>query len=249
MTATTGPELRCPQCGAPLPVADDAFATCASCRASLWIDLRGVVPHLLVKPRLGPGEARGAVEKYLVACEVDRPPVDMETRLAFHPWWVVEEDGRERLVAAAVASAFGAPPRAADASGVAVPFRREDAGTAEVVAPSVAAEDAAGGTGGRVVRLVHVPVCAVTFRHGQRRWTATVDAVTGAVDAVALPPASTRRIDAGAITLFCLSMIVFAVEAAVVRGFWWTLLAFAVTAAVVVGGVQAYERTIVAGRR
>ena len=254
------PRGLCPQCRAEVPL-DGAqpFTRCPHCRASLWADLSGVLQHSVLKARLGAGEARGALERYLRGAEVDPPAGESRVRLEYHPWYVIPRgldprtgDDAPALVSATHDAEFlTAPRRAAEAGDGDPPSRGEvpaDAWIAPALGPDEARAQVPGAATGASpggMRLVHVPVWRIDYAEGGRRWHAHVDAVEGDVSALMLPPASSRRMDRTA-TLWCAGAIgLFALEAAVLPGLLLPLVAFAVTGGVAVLLVRRGE----AGRR
>jgi len=226
-------QARCPQCGGPFRILpDEPFARCASCRASLYVALDRIVLHLTVRPRLGAGEARGALERFLRAAEVDPPVLSPTPRLEFHPWWLVPWARGTALVPAAPESALAHDVRDATDVGDTEPFDPAIASDARVVAPLLTAEDAAERhEGGQAdgARLRHGPLWRVGYHDGNRHHVAYVDAVEGVVDALALPASSTRRLDRSATGWFAGLTALFAVEAALIPGFCLPLLVIAGT--------------------
>jgi hypothetical protein len=238
--------MSCPQCGAAFEVrGDDPFVACGHCRASLFVDLGGLVRHLLLRPRIGAGEARGALERFLRAAEVDTVVAAPALRLEFHPWYVIPGDGGPSVVRGSSQAAFAAAPRRAAESGDAEAFDESVARTAEVVRPEISADEAVlQADGGRAegVRLLHVPVWRIDFQEGGRRFRAYVDAVEGDVSTLALPPASSRRMDGVATAWLAGAIALFAIEAAVLPGVLWPVVAFVVTGTAAVQFVRLGER-------
>jgi len=227
---------------------------CPNCRASLFVDSASVVRHSVLAPRLGAGEARGAVERFLRGAEVDALLTDVETRLELHPWWVVRDarglgDGAgPRLVRASAACALARPPRRAVEAGDDVAGDGDLLRRADTLAPEFDADEAVlraglpAGAPPPVLVLLHVPVWSVAFSTGGKRHIVQVDAVEGEVDAWTLPPSSTRRLDRDALTWFLGSMGLFALEAALLPGLVAPLAAFAATGGVAYLLVRAGER-------
>lgn len=242
------PAVPCPQCGAEVPVRDDAFLVCTHCRASLYADVDRLVRHVTLRPRLGAGEARGAVERFLLDAEVDALARDATVRLEYHPWWIVPAGGGTNLVQGAADAAFARPPHGAVEAGDGEPFDAELARSAEVLPPAFGADEAVvradlpTGSAAAAPRLLHVPVWRVDVTWDQRRYRIHVDAVEGQVDALSLPPSSAHRIDRVAATWFVGTLAVFIAEAVFVRGFWTTMGAFAVTGVALVAIVRRHER-------
>jgi hypothetical protein len=246
------PTASCPQCGGPLALGDDPFVRCGHCRAALYADVEGLVRHVVLRPRLGSGEARGALERYLRTAEVDDPPRDCALRLEYHPWWVVPTADGRFLVQGAPETAFATAPRRAAEVGEGEPFDPELARTAEVVPPTLTADEAAARAPQRPAassaaapgraRLLHVPVWRITFHHGRERYRVHVDAVEGEVDALALPPTSTARLDRVAAAWFAGTVLLLALEAALLPGFWAPVAAFVLTGWALVTLVRRTER-------
>jgi hypothetical protein len=238
--------MSCPQCGAAIDVGgDDPFVTCGHCRASLYVDLGGLLRHVFLRPRLGAGEARGALERFLRAAEVDTVLGAPAMRLEFHPWYVVPADGGAAIVRGSSEAAFAAAPRRAAESGDTEPFDESVARTAEVVRPAISADEAVAQVdGGRAegARLLHVPAWRIDFQEGGRRFRAYVDAVEGDVSTLALPPASSRRMDGVATAWLVGAIVLFAVEAALLPGVLWPVVAFAATGFAAVQFVRLGER-------
>lgn len=250
MPALPTAAASCPQCGGPLPLGEDAFLRCGHCRASLYADVEGLVRHTALRPRMGAGEAKGALERFLRTAEVDTLLRDAAPRLEYHPWWVVASGGVRHLVQGAPETAFATAPRRAAEVGDGEPFDPDLARTAEVVPPGLTAEEAAArvadatdGAPARETRLLHVPVWRITFSHGGQRYRAHVDAVEGEVDALALPPTSAARLDRVAAAWFAGTGALLTIEAALLPGFWLTMAAFALTGWGVVHLVRRGERS------
>ena len=233
--------IPCTQCGGPLPVTDDVpFVRCTHCRATLFLDLGRYVHHGAVRARLGRADVESAVLRHLEAVEAERPSHLDSVRREHRPWYVVPAPSGSVAVAAfADDDGIDASPAGrAAVSGEVVPFdsldAREDGG--DVVPPSLLADAAVARVeGGRAegVRLVHVPVDVVRWRHRGESYRAVVDAVLGSVAAPRLPPRSATKLDAQAITVMTLATAACAAEAALLPGWLLPLAANAATAAVV----------------
>ena len=241
------PEVVCPQCGAAVPLADgDSFVACPHCRASLYVDLGRLVRHVVVAPLLGAGEARGALERFLAAAEVEIAGRGASSvLLEYLPWYVVPAADAPVFVAASPEAALAVRPRSARDVGTASPFDATKLGGADVVAPTLALEDAVAETeGGRVpgAQLLHVPVWRIDFADGSARYTVYVDAVDGEVSATKLPPASSRRMDRVATMWLTGAIVLFAVEAAVLPGVLLPGAAFVATGAAIYWFVGLGER-------
>jgi hypothetical protein len=238
--------LRCPQCGGPADVDDESpFTTCGHCRATLWVDLDRLVRHAVLRPRIGAGEARGALVRFLRAAEVDCDAAGPAPRLEFHPWYVVPTDHGPRVVHAATDAVLHTPPKRATEAGGAEAADASVLRDAFVVSPSVELDDAVAAVeGGRAegARLLHVPSWRIEYDDGGNRYVARVDAVEGEVSALTLPPASTRRLDGVATAWMSGAVVLFAIEAAILPGLWLPLAAFAVTGGAFYAFVRAGER-------
>lgn len=235
----------CPQCGGPVEVGGAPLTTCGHCRATLWLDLDRFVRHAVLAPRVGPGEARGALARFLRAAEVDCDAKGPAPRLELHPWWAISAPGGVRVVRASAETAFSLPPKRAAEAGESETGDTSVLRDTEPGEPTVPLDDAVAEVeGGRPegARLVHVPSWRIDYEDGGTRYVAHVDAVEGEVSALTLPPASTRRLDSVATAWITAAIVLFAIEAAVLPGIVGPLVAFGVTGAAFFAFVRAGER-------
>jgi len=175
--------IPCPQCGGEVRLQDTSgFVRCPYCGTSLILDLSGVHPHLLYRPRHGPASVLPLVRRW---CDAERlPPASLLSppQLVYYPFWRFLGPGRPRLVPAWPTldtrwTDFPAP----DAEQVvydpaAVGAARVVEATVTEAAARVRDAHGAEGPGGD---LVHIPVYEVPIRLGKERVTLCMDACAG----------------------------------------------------------------------
>ncbi|OGB95627.1 MAG: hypothetical protein A3G35_17725 [candidate division NC10 bacterium RIFCSPLOWO2_12_FULL_66_18] len=191
-------KVPCPQCGGEVQLQETTgFAGCPFCGTSLVLDLTGVRPHLLYRPRHGGADILPLLRRW---CDAEGllPPSSVSTAdLVYHPFWRYGAQGRPRLVPAwpvlarrwtdlalpdaeqviydpaAVGAARVDEPSVAEAAA-----RRRAFGEA---APSVGAGD-----------LVHVPFYEAQVTIGPHRVQVSLEACSGRVYPEWMPPGVRR---------------------------------------------------------
>jgi len=177
-------EAACGGCGAAIPVPPaGGFVRCGFCSASLWVESRGTVRHLVYRPAIRSSEVGAAVNRWLF--EEGAPPADevIPGRLVYYPFWRVASGSRVDLHPAA-ASPEGPLDAIARPAGELVPYDPSLEEGAEVVsaaAPPPRDSDP---------WLVHVPVHHAAFSTAGRSVTVLVEATAGRVIAASPPPGS-----------------------------------------------------------
>jgi hypothetical protein len=223
------------------------FVGCPFCGTSLVLDLTGVRPHLLYRPRQKAADVLPLLRRWCDAQGLPPPSGLSAAQLTYRPFWRYVSRGHPRLIAAwpALEARWGE---------VEVPTAEQaiydPAGLAgsRVVEPSVAeaaarrrvfGEDAAAVEAGD---LVHVPFFEGQVAMGPHRMHVSVEACAGRVYADRIPQvvrdSGTRR-TFGA-TALSLGFLALFLEAMLVPPLWLAVVAVAMTGVVlywaVVGG-------------
>jgi hypothetical protein len=160
----------------------------------LALDLTGVRPHFLYRPRLTPDQLLPALRRWADRRGCVAAAGAAAPRLAYYPFWRYAQDGPHRLVPAwpTLEPAWGrlSPPDAEQAF-----FDLARTAGASVVEASV--PEAAARARSRATRegdLVHLPVYETTVRVGGVSLPISVEACAGEVIwPEATPPPGTRR--------------------------------------------------------
>lgn len=231
-TTSAPPRLPCPQCAAPIDLADDQpFRLCAHCGAALYLDLQHLVLHVHAAPRVGLAAVEGLLQKFLRAAEITTPPRQVRAELYFVPFAVFT--GHE-VVRSAPLTLFGGRPLRFEAQAFAASFEPYDAASArgQVLPPEASVEEArarAGAADDDRVRLVHVPFYRVRYLAAERRYEAVLSALDGAGQAEVLPPASSAELDRNYALWAGLALFTFCLEALLMPSLSAAMLALAPT--------------------
>ncbi len=230
--------LPCPQCGGEIHLQETTgFVGCAFCGTSLVLDLTGVRPHLLCRPRYGIAEILPLVRRW---CATERlPPASQVStpRLTFYPFWRYAVPGRPRLVAAWPAL----EPRWSEITfpeAEQVIFDPSAVGTAHVVEPEVAEAAARhrafGEAAGSLAPgdLLHVPFYEVEGLLAGHKTRLCLDACSGRVYPDRIPTAGAAS---GGRHGFGLAMAILVflgmiVEAVLIPPVWLAALVVGLTA-------------------
>jgi hypothetical protein len=189
-------KIPCPQCGGEVQLHETTgFVRCPFCSASLVLDLTGVRPHMLYRPRHGPADVAPLLRRWCDAQGLPTPSSASAPHLTFQPFWRFASQGRPRLVPAwpALEARWADVPVP---EGEQVVYDPAVAGAARVVEPSVAEAAArnrafgAGAVSTAVGDLVHVPFYDVQATIGGGRLAISVEACSGRVYPERMPPAA-----------------------------------------------------------
>jgi hypothetical protein len=183
----------CPQCGAQVRLQETTgFVRCPFCGTSLALELSGIRPHYVYRPRLRAADVLPLLRRFcdaqgLPAARLSGPP-----RLTYYPFWRYAADGRARLVPAwpTIDSRWRdvAAPDAEQAL-----FDPELVGDARLVEAAVeepAARQVATATSAG--ELVHIAFYEVRAQVGATGLDAAVDACAGGVVAGEVPQVGRR---------------------------------------------------------
>ncbi len=230
-------KVACPQCGGEVQLQETSgFLGCPFCGTSLVLDLTGVRPHLLYRPRQLAADVLPLLRRWCDAEGLPPPSGLSGAQLMYRPFWRYVSQGHPQLVAAW-------PALEARWSHVEVPTAEQviyDAtgvAGARVVEPSVAeaaarhrvfGEDAASVEAGD---LVHVPFFEGQVALGSHRLHVSVEACAGRVYADRIPQSmrdsGTRR--AFGATALTLGFLALFLEAMLIPPLWLAVVAVAMT--------------------
>lgn len=187
-------KVPCPQCGGEVPAQETTgFVRCPFCGTGLVLDLTGVRPHLLYRPRHGVADVLPLLRRWCDAQGLPPPSSVSTPHLVYHPFWRYVAQGRPRLVPAW-------PVLEARWSEVTLPegeqviYDPAAVGTARVDEPSVAEAAARRRTFGDAAAsagagdLVHVPFYEVQATIGAHRLQVSLEACSGRVYPNRIPP-------------------------------------------------------------
>jgi hypothetical protein len=231
-------KIPCPQCGGEVQLQEAAgFPRCPFCDTSLVLDLTGVRPHMLYRPRHGPAEVLPWLRRWCDAQGLPVPSAVSPPRLAYRPFWRFASQGRPRLVPAwpALEACWNDMPVP---EGEQVLFDPSSVGTARLVEQSVAEAAARsrlfGASAATVPAgdLVHVPFYEIQATVGTGRLGASVEACSGHVYAERLPAgikvSAAPRVGAGMTAV--MGFVILFLEAMLIPPPWLAALVVALTA-------------------
>ena len=204
-------KIPCPQCGGEVQLQEaTGFVRCPFCGASLVLDPTGVRPHMLYRPRHGPGEILPLLRRWCDAEGLPSPSAVPGPQTVYQPFWRFTSQGRPRLVPAwATLEARWADLPLPEAEQVI--FDPSIVGNARLVEPTVAeaaARSRVFGTSAASVSagdLVHIPFYEVQAMVGNQQLTAGVEACSGRVYPARIPAGvqtkGSRQTNAGALAV------------------------------------------------
>jgi len=243
-------KLPCPQCGGEIQLQETTgFVGCSFCGTRLVLDLTGVRPHLLCRPRHTPADVIPLLRRW---CETEGLPAPTglsHPRLVYYPFWRYAVPGRSRLVAAwpALESRWGdvAFPEAEQ-----VIFDPAAVGTAQVIevtVPEAAARHRAFDEASASTApgdLLHVPFYEVQTLIGGYQTRVSLDACSGRVYPDRFPtagPASGGRHGFG-MAMAILGFLGMFVESVLVPPVWLAAVVVALTALALFWAIVGGER-------
>lgn len=237
--------IPCPQCGGEIRLREaGGFPVCPFCGAGLVLDLTGVRPHLLYRPRQAPADVAPLLRRWCDRQGLPAPSILSPPRLRYLPFWRYVQAGPRRLVPAwpTVQDRWG-DVEVPEAEQVFYdPALVEGAEVVEASVPEAAArprlsagEELAPG------ELVHVPFFEVAMRIGTSRLAVSVEACSGRLYASPRPASvlaqrgsgAERRVTTG------LGFAAMLAEAALLPPGWLAALAVVATALVTYWAVLA----------
>lgn len=187
-------KVPCPQCGGEVQLRETTgFVGCPFCGVSLVLDLTGVRPHLLCRPRHGGADVLPLLRRWCDGQGLPPPSSVSIPHLVYHPFWRYVAHGRPRLVPAW-------PVLEARWTDVALPEAEQViydpamVGTAQVGEPSVAEVAARHRAFGEVAAsvgagdLLHVPFYETQVTIGAHRLQVSLEACSGRVYPDRIPP-------------------------------------------------------------
>lgn len=187
-------KVPCPQCGGEVQLQETTgFVGCPFCATSLVLDLTGVRPHLLYRPRHGAAEVLPLLRRWCDAQGLPTPSSVSIPHLVYHPFWRYGAQGRPRLVPAW-------PVLETRWTDLALPEAEQviydpaAIGTAQLDEPSIveaaARQRAFGGAAASVPPgdLVHVPFYEAQAMVGPHRLQVSLEACSGHVYPERMPP-------------------------------------------------------------
>ena len=178
-------KIPCPQCGGDVPLrGPENLPACPFCGTTFILDLTGVHPHFLYRPRLDPADILPLVRRWADRLGHHAPAQPASPRLVYYPFWRYVREGPRRLVPAWAtleeAWAILAPPDAEQLFFDPSLVRKAD--LVEPTVPEAAARRRAfGGTETPAGDLVRLPVYEMPIRLGQRELLVVVEACSGTV--------------------------------------------------------------------
>ncbi len=94
-------KIPCPQCGGEVQLHETSgFVGCPFCGAALVLDLTGVRPHLLYRPRHGAADVPSLLRRWCDAQGLAPPSGLSSLQLVYRPFWRYLIEGQARLVPA-----------------------------------------------------------------------------------------------------------------------------------------------------
>ena len=231
-------KIPCPQCGGEIQLQEaTGFPRCPFCGTSLVLDLTGVRPHMLYRPRHGPAEVLPWLRRWCDEHGLPAPSALSAPRLAYRPFWRFASQGRAQLVPAwsALEACWAEVPVP---EGEQVIFDPSIVGTARLVEQSVAEASARGRTFGASAatvppgELVHVPFYEVQGKVGTSRLAASLEACSGRVYPEQMPAgtgASAAR-QAGTAATVVVGFAILFLEALFIPPTWLAALVVALSA-------------------
>lgn len=231
-------KIPCPQCGGEVQLQEaTGFPRCPFCGTSLALDLTGVRPHMLYRPRHGPAEVLPWLRRWCDALGLPAPSALSPPRLAYRPFWRFATQGRPRLVPAwpALEVCWADVPVP---EGEQVIYDPSIVGAARLVEQSVAeasARSRAFGASAATVPagdLVHVPFYEVQGTVGTGRLAVSLEACSGRVYPERMPAGANavaaRR--AGGGTTVVVGFLLLFLEAMLIPPTWLAALVVALSA-------------------
>jgi len=231
--------IPCPQCGGDVQVQETTgFVGCPFCGVSLFLDLTGVRPHMLLRARHGQADVLPLVRLWCDAHGLPAPSGVSIPCLVYRPFWRYVRSGRSHLVPAwpTIEHRWAEVPVPDAAQHVFDPALIR---MAEVVEPSVAEAAARGrafeedGTVMSAGDLVHIPFYEVQAAVGSYRMQFSLEACSGRVFPDRMPPGarSAESRQAAGIAAAILGFLVMFLEAMLIPSAWLAVVVVALTVA------------------
>jgi hypothetical protein len=226
-------KFPCPQCGGEILLQEPGgFPVCPFCAAGLVLDLGGVRPHLLYRPRHASADLLPLLRRWCDRQGLPAPSIASVPRLVYYPFWRYVSAGPPRLIPAWSTL----KPRWTDLKipeaeqAFFDPALVERAEVVEATVPEAAARERAGAeSGAKPGELLHVPFFEVGMKAGAATVPASVEACSGQVYVDALPRTAAAA-GAGPAVMLVLGALVMVAEAALLPRAWVALPVVFVTA-------------------
>jgi hypothetical protein len=226
-------KFPCPQCGGEILLQETGgFPVCPFCAAGLVLDLGGVRPHLLYRPRHASADLLPFLRRWCDRQGLPAPSIVSAPRLVYYPFWRYVSAGPPRLIPAWSTL----KPRWTDLKipeaeqAFFDPALVKGAEVVEATVPEAAARERAGAeSGAKPGELLHVPFFEVGIKVGATTLPASVEACSGQVYVDALPRTEAAAGAGPAVTLV-LGAVVMVTEAALLPRAWVALPVVFVTA-------------------
>jgi hypothetical protein len=226
-------KFPCPQCGGEILLQEPGgFPVCPFCAAGLVLDLGGVRPHLLYRPRHASADILPLLRRWCDRQGLPAPSILSVPRLVYYPFWRYVSAGPPRLIPAwSTLKPRWTDLKIPEAEQVFFdPALVEKAEVVEATVPEAAARERAGAeSGAKPGELLHVPFFEVGVKVGTVTVPASVEACSGQVYVDALPPTAAAA-GAGLAVKLLLGALLMLVEAALLPWAWVALPVVFVTA-------------------
>lgn len=228
--------IPCPQCGGEVRLQEaGGFPACPFCGAGLVLDLSGVRPHLLYRPRYPATNVLPLLRRWCDRQGLPAPSIVSPPRLTYFPFWRYVREGPPRLVPAwPTLDVRWADVQIPEAEQVFYdPALVEGAEVVESsVAEAATRQRLPAGDGVKPGELVHVPFFEVAMRIETSRLAVSVEACSGRVYASAMPESvlARRASGVGQLVTMGLGFAVMLAEAALLPPAWLAAPAIVATA-------------------
>lgn len=237
--------IPCPQCGGEIRLREaGGFPVCPFCGAGLVLDVTGVRPHLLYRPRHVLTDVAPLLRRWCDRQGLPAPSILSPPRLTYLPFWRYVQAGPRRLVPAwpTVEDRWGDVEIPEAEQVFYDPVLVEGAEVVESSVPEAAARPRLpAGEGAGSGELVHLPFFEVAMRIGTSRLAVSVEACSGRVYASPMPASVLARRESGAgrLVTMGLGFAGMLAEAALLPPGWLAALAVVATALITYWAVLA----------
>ena len=216
-------KFPCPQCGGEILLQEaGGYPVCPFCAAGLVLDLGGVRPHLLYRPRHASADLLPLLRRWCDRQGLPAPSLVSTPRLVYYPFWRYVSAGPPRLIPAwSTLKPRWTDLKIPEAEQVFFdPALIEKAEVVEATLPEAAARVRAGAeSGAKPGDLLHAPFFEIGMKVGAATLPASVEACSGQVYVDALPRPAAAAGAGPAVTL-ALGALVMVVEAAILSRAW-----------------------------
>jgi hypothetical protein len=233
-------KIPCPQCGGDVQLQEaTGFPPCPFCGASLVLDLTGVRPHMLYRPRHGPAEVLPLLRRWCDAEGFPSPSAASMPHTVYQPFWRFVSQGRPRLVPAwpTLEDRWADLPLPEAEQ---VIYDPSIVGTARAVEPTVAEAAARSRVFGASAAsvpagdLVHIPFYEIQATVGRGRLAASIEACSGRVYPGRMPAGNrTAARQTGAATIAVVGFALLFLESMFIPPLWLAALVVAISAWVI----------------